>query len=331
MSEMCQRLCVIAALLLVTTTLPVAAHEGHRPLPTRGMEVNAETGKMVLTKTARTTLDVQTAEVGPQDLAQSILAYGTLASPWNRHAMVSSPLSGRIVELFVTPGESVKAGQLLAELDSPELELLQLELRNAQTALDLSLKLVASSETASRAGAVPGIRFIEAQNDVEQNRAVIEIARAKWMGLNLPAEALEQILNPSNTTAKQRLSLISPIDGVVTHADLSVGKVINPKEHLFEVLDLSTIWLKVGVLEKDLAQVAVGQPLVLTLTAYPGETFVSHIDVFGQFLDPDTHLGTVWAPLSNLPTGEPRLLPGMSGQVQLKVGDAGDKIVLPTK
>ena len=80
------------------------AHEGHKPLPTRGMEVNTETGKMVLTKSARTTLDVQTAEVGPQKVTQSLLAYGTLVSPWNRHAMVSSPLSGRIVELLVTPG-----------------------------------------------------------------------------------------------------------------------------------------------------------------------------------------------------------------------------------
>ena len=52
---------------------------------------------------------------------------------------------------------------------------------------------------------------------------------------------------------------------------LSVGKVINSKEHLFEVLDLSTVWLKVGVLEKDLAQVAVGQSFELTLTAYPNE------------------------------------------------------------
>ena len=307
----------------------LGAHEGHKPLPTRGMEVNAETGKMVLTKAARGTLDVQTAEVGPQPLSQSILAYGTLVSPWNRHAMVSSPLSGRIVELFVTPGETVTTGQVLAELDSPELELLQLELQNAQTALDLSLKLVASSESASRTGAIPGIRFIESQNDVEQNRADIEIARAKWLGLQLPVEALEEILQASDTAAKQRLSLISLIDGVVTHADLSVGKVISPKEHLFEVLDLSTIWLKVGVLEKDLAQVAVGQPLELALTAYPGETFSGRIDVFGQFLDPHTHLGTVWASLSNSMTEQPRLLPGMSGQVQLKVGVAGDKVVLP--
>ncbi|MBC7965751.1 MAG: efflux RND transporter periplasmic adaptor subunit [Fuerstia sp.] len=317
-------------LTLTAISLPSAfAHEGHKPLPTRGMEVNAETGKMVLTKSARSTLDVQTAEVRPQKVTQSILAYGTLISPWNRHAMVSSPLSGRIVELLVSPGESVKAGQLLAELDSPELESLQLEIRNAQTALNLSLKLQASAEAAGKTGAIPGIRFIEAKNQVQQDRAAVEIARAKWLSLQLPLEALETMLQTPNEPHQQRLALKSPIDGTVTHTDLSVGKVVNSKEHLFEVLDLSSVWLKIGVLEKDLALVTIGQSLELTLTAYPNQKIPAQVDVFGQFLDPQTHLGTVWASLPNSASGDLLLLPGMSGQVQLKVGDTSEKIVVP--
>ena len=305
------------------------AHEGHKPLPTRGMEVNAETGKMVLTKVARETLDVTTAEIGPQNLSQSVLAYGTLVSPWNHHALVSSPLSGRITDLLVTPGESVKAGQQLALLDSPELELLQLELKNAQATLALSLKLAESTEAASRTGAIPEIRYVEARNEAEQNLAAVEIARAKWLGLQLPLETLEAILQSPEVATQQRLSLVSPIDGVVTHTDLSVGKVINSKEHLFEVLDLSMVWLRVGVLEKDLAHVAVSQSFELTLTAYPTVTFVGTLDVIGQRLDPVTHLGTVWASLTNSAAEVPRLLPGMSGQVQLKLGDAGSKVVVP--
>jgi len=311
------------------TAAIVSAHEGHKPLPTRGMEINAETGKMVLTKSARSTLDVQTAEVGPKKVSQSLLAYGTLVSPWNRHAMVSSPLSGRIVELLVSPGESVKAGQILAELDSPELELLQLEIRNAQTALNLSLKLQSSAEAAGKSGAIPEIRFIEAKNQVQKDRAAVEIARAKWLGLQLPPDALDAMLRTPDEAFKQRLALTSPIDGTVTHTDLSVGKVINSKEHLFEVLDLSSVWLKIGVLEKDLSRVAIGQSLELTLTAYPDVKIPAQVDVFGQFLDPQTHLGTVWASLSNSTSEDLLLLPGMSGQVQLKIGDENEKVVVP--
>ena len=137
------------------------------------------------------------------------------------------------------------------------------------------------------------------------------------------------MLGTPNEPFEQRLALKSPIDGTVTHTDLSVGKVINSKEHLFEVLDLSSVWLKIGVLEKDLARVAIGQSLELTLTAYPNRKIPAQVDVFGQFLDPQTHLGTVWASLSNSSAEDLLLLPGMSGQVQLKIGDTGEKVVVP--
>ena len=307
----------------------VSAHEGHRPLPTRGMEVNTQTGKMILTRSATITLDVQTVEVHVQPVSRTLLAYGTLVSPWNRHAYVSSPLSGRIVELHVSPGETVHAGQLLAEVDSPDLELLQLELRSAQIEFELSSKLVGSMESTNKSGAIAGVRFLEAQAKVLQNLASIEIARAKWISLRLPAESLKEILRLPQNPHIQRLAISSPIDGIVTHSDLSVGKVVDPKEHLLEVLDPQTVWLKIGVLEKDLSVVTEGQSFDLNLTAYPGETFTGTVDALGQFLDPRTHLGTAWATLSNSSGSDPRLFPGMSGQIQLSVGEHSKKLVVP--
>ena len=322
-------MCLVSGWLGLTSILQLAAHEGHRPLPTRGMEVDPLTGKMVLTRSARETLDVQTAEVATQSISQSVLAYGTLASPWNRHAMVSSPLAGRIVKLLVSPGETVQVGQLLAEVESPELELLQLELRTTQTELQLSAKLVAGLESTTQAGAIPKMRLLEAEFKGQQDLAALEIAKAKWLGLRLSADSLNALLSEPGSPRPQRLSLTSPLNGVVTHSDLSVGKVVDPQEHLFEVLDLTTVWLKIGVLEKDLSLMAVGQSLDLTLAAYPDETFSGQVDVLGQFLDPQTHLGTVWATLSNSNISAPRLLPGMSGQVQLHVGGSEDQLVVP--
>lgn len=308
---------VAMSLLVVSELTTIRAHEGHRPLPTRGMELDLDHGTIILTKSARDTLDVQTEEVLARPISEEIFSYGTLQSPWNSHALISSAISGRIVALHVAPGEVVKAGQLLAELESPELELLQLELRTAQISLNLAERLAASTEAASRVGALAGNRSVEAQNEVQQQRAAVEIASAKWNGLGLPAETLNAILTRPEQAITQRMALSSPINGTITHADLSVGKIVDPKEHLFEVLDHSTVWLKVDVLEKDLSSVAAGQHLELTLTAYPDEAFQGTVDVVDDYLDPETHLGSVWATLTN-PSGPPRLLPGMSGQVRLR-------------
>jgi len=295
----------------------VHAHEGHRPLPTRGMEVNADMGSLVLTKAAREILDVQTVEVTPQSIHRSITAYGSIVVPWNQHAVIASSLSGRIVDLKVRPGDSVIAGQVLAELDSSELEQLQLELRAAQVDVSFSTQLVASTDAASRSGSIPATRLADARLKLLQDQSAVEVASAKWKALGLPLTSLSAMLDNPQLPIKQNLPLLSPIQGIVTHADLSIGKVVDPKEHLFEILDIGVVWLKIGVLEKDLASVAVGQSVSFRATSIPLHEFSGVIDVVDSFLDPDSHMGLVWATLRNASDSSSQLLPGMSGSVRI--------------
>ncbi len=317
------------SIFVLCFALSSSAHEGHRPLPTRGMEVNVESGSMVLTKAARETLDVQTVEAISQSLRNSLHTYGSIVAPWNNHAVIASPLSGHIVDLKVNPGENVQAGQVLAAMESPELEQLVLELRAAQVDFLLSLKLVENITEASRNGAIPGVRLVETRSKLEQDRAAVELASAKWQSLQLPTSMLQSILNFPDQDHRQLLELRSPIGGVVTHADLSIGKVVDPKEHLFEILDLHNVWLKIQVLEKDLASVAVNQLITLQLTSDSQASFIGKIDVVDSYLDSDTHLGTVWATLNNDDSSRAKLLPGMTGIVRIDAGDNGQSLVIP--
>ncbi|MDX1929052.1 MAG: efflux RND transporter periplasmic adaptor subunit, partial [Pirellulaceae bacterium] len=319
---------VFLLIVLLVSSL-VHAHEGHRPLPTRGMEVNVETGSMILTTAARETLDVQTVEAESRKLSQSLVAYGSIVVPWARHAVIASPLTGRIVDMKVSPGETVKAGQVLAEMKSPELEQLILELRAAQVDLLLSSKLVENIGQASRSGAIPGVRLIEAKLKLDQDQVAVELASVKWQSLQLPRAMLYAILHSPQENHSQLLQLRSPIDGIVTHADLSVGKVVDPKEHLFEIIDLRSVWLKIQVLEKDLTRVSVGQPIEFQLTTDSTNPHVGTVDVVDSYLDPDTHLGTVWATMKNELDSQAILLPGMTGQVKVESIEATDHLVIP--
>ena len=318
--------CLFISLLIVSAAL---AHEGHRPLPTRGMEVNVETGSMILTKAARETLDVQTAESESKKLSQSLDAYGSIVVPWDRHAVIASPLTGRIVDLKVSPGETVSEGQVLAEMESPELEQLILELRAAQVDLLLSSKLVDNISQASRSGAIPAVRLIEATLKQDQDRTAVELASVKWRSLQLPLTMLNTILQSPQQNHRQLLQLRSLIDGIVTHADLSIGKVVDPKEHLFEILDLRSVWLKIQVLEKDLTRVSAGQPIEFQMTTNSSILYTGVVDVVDSYLDPDTHFGTVWATMKNQWNDQPILLPGMTGQVRVHSMTGSDHLVIP--
>src|SRR5262249_39364327 len=117
----------------------------------------------------------------------------------------------------------------------------------------------------------------------------------------------------------------------VVHVDVQPGQVVEPADHLFEVVDLSTVWVKIAVLEKDLARTAVGQPVEGRLAAYPepGAVFRAPLQVKGLSLDPKTHQGTLWAELSNPPGQAPRLLPGMSGQAQILLRGRAKVMTVP--
>lgn len=318
-----------AGALVVLLTAAVTwlwAHEGHAPLPTRGAQVDVEKGHIVLSREARAALDVQSTEVAERSLPETVLAYAALVTPWQQHAFASSRLPGRIVKLHVTPGQAVEAGQALADVASVELESLQLELLNAQNDIRLSEKVVQGLQEAATQGAVPEQQLLDAQTKLQQERNALEVARAKWLSLGLTPDALGGLLREGKRVPS--LPIRTPVRGTVIHADLTVGRVVQGEEHLFEIVDLSQVWAKIGVLEKDLGRVAIGQEVELRLTAYPGEVFRSKVQVKGLYLDPQTHLNTVWAEFPN-PTGrEPSLLPGMSGQARIFLpGTANAKAV----
>lgn len=314
-------------LLLVMQATLAFAHEGHQPLPTKGVQVDLKTGHLTLSKEAREVLDVKSVEVQTRDVAGAVRAYATVVAPWKQHAFVTSRLSGRIVKLNVRPGDTIEAGQVLAEIDSLDLHTLRLDYQKTQNEFELSAKILESLIPAAKAGSIPGQRLVEAENTHRQNQNALDVLRAKAVGLRVPEVEL-------NTSAEGdapplRLSLSSPIGGVVVHADVAVGKFVEPTEHLFEIVDTSRVWVKIGVLERDLHRVQEGQAVRVAFNGLPGQRFDTNVDKLGLLLDPQTHQGTAWAEIANRKTG-PRLLPGMNGQAEFILPGRANGLSVPT-
>ncbi len=318
----------IAALLTVGAVV-LYAHEGHAPLPTKGAQADPETGHLLLTADARSAVDVDTAPVETMVVEDRVLADATVAAPWRNHAYATARLPGRVARVAVSPGQVVKAGDVLAEVESLELDALQLDLLAAQNDIALSEKLVASLRKSADQGVVSGQAVIDAESTLAQNRNALAVARARWRTLDLPAERLDELLRAGKPLAGLTLPVRAPVSGTVIHAEVTAGKVVDVSEHLAEVIDLSTVWVKVGVLEKDLHRVAVGQPVEVHLVAYPGETFRTAVTARSPYLDPATNVAAVWAELANPPGAEPRFQPGMSGQAFVVVSDGKARPTVP--
>lgn len=316
-------------LSLGTQLTPVFAHEGHAALPTKGATINREKGLLTLSPSAHKTLGVKTAEAELLQPDQDVLAYASLVSPWQQHAFATSRIGGRVITVHVKAGQTVKAGQILAEIESLELESLQLELVNAQAALDLSTKILESIEPLLADQAIPAKDVFEAQTKHEEHQFTVAIARSKLLNLGFSSDEVDRLKKGSAAESPGSLPLLSPVSGTVIHLEMTVGKMVEPSEHLAEIVDLSKVWVQIGVLEKDLSRIAVGQKVDLRLAAFPNRKITSQVMAIVPYLDPESHLGSVWAELKNPEGVEPEFLPGMYGQAQITVSKPGKLVAIP--
>lgn len=309
---------LLASACLVTVGVTVLlAHEGHAPLPTKGVQVDVAAGKLVLTPAARDSLAVSTADVEVRPVEGRLLAYATVVLPWTHHGFATARLPGRVVKVHVSPGQTVRAGDVVAEVRSLDLDTLRLDALGAQTEATLGEKIVTELRATVEAGAVSGQTLVDAESKLAQVRNTLVVARSKWLALGLGDDSFDSLLKRGTATSDLTLPVRAPVGGTVTHAELTAGKVVEPAEHLAEVADVSTVWVRLGVLEKDLHKVAAGTPVDVRLGAHPGEVFRTTVSAVAPYLDPATHLAPVWAELKNPSGQEARFLPGMTGRADV--------------
>lgn len=325
--RMLRHFAVVISLVALWPT-STEAHEGHAPLPTKGVRVDSKKGLIAMSSEAVKSLGLQTTPVEQRVLEERALAYATLVTPWQRQHFVGSPLSGRIAALHVVTGATVEAGQLLAEVASTELEAFQLELRTAMNQLRLAARQVERLRALVEGQAVAERELLEANAKYQQDAIAVQIGRRKLRSLGLTDEAIDLSLEEGSGGKSLQAPLFSPVRGTVSHADLAIGKVISANEHLFEVNDLSQLWVKIGVLERDIPNVRGGQRVELVFSAFPQQTFATVVSIPPIEVDPVTHVATAWAEMDN-PTGSTPLIPGMYGTARIVTSEPTKLLNIP--
>jgi RND family efflux transporter MFP subunit len=319
-----------AAALLVLVSAAAAwlwAHEGHPALPGRGVSVDAGSGRVVLAPDAVRALDVRLGEVVTGSVAEEVVAPAAVVAPWPRHAYASTPLGGKVAVLRARPGDRVRRGQVVAEVESLELEDLRRELLDAQNDVRLSTKALARFDDPNVGGAIPERTQLQARSRHRQNLVALDFARRKLLAVGLSADAVAAVAD-GRSPGPLAVPVVSPLDGTVVAAFAGVGQVVEPLARLLEVVELSRVWVQVRVLEKDLPRVARGSPVAVRVAGSPGGERSGTVAVRERYLDPVTHWATAWAELDN---ADRRLLPGMAGRARVGVAAGAPGLVLPSE
>ena len=313
--------------------MPSRGHEGHAPLPSKGVEVDGKRGMLVVSTAAARALQIEVADVEPGALDERTLAYARLVAPWNRHAFVATGIGGRVSAVFAKPGESVRRGQRLATIASLELETIQLELLTARAERTLAEQTFARLGRLAAAQIAALRELADARAAAEQARAAVAVAQAcldaGLVFIGPGAEAIASLLEKDDSPILRSIDVVSPVDGTIVHGDVAVGAVVTADEHLFEIIDGTDVWVRIDVLERDINRVRIGQTVELTLAAYPNEPLTATIESKGLMLDGASSLGSAWAQIANPPGVKPRFVPGMNGQARIVNKGVRQMVVVP--
>jgi cobalt-zinc-cadmium efflux system membrane fusion protein len=264
-------------------------------------------------------LRITTSKVEQHRGGESSSLLGELGVNKNAYAEVSTPMAARVVALSAVEGQSVRAGDALATLESGELAKARGELATAEARRELAQRAFERKRGLNAEKIVPTREVQEAENEMVAAESQVRAARSGLQALGAPDRAADGT-NPSS------LVLRSPVTGVILERTLALGQTADPSRPLFRIGDLSTIWLTVHAFERDAVRLVQGAPAKITFAALPGRSFEGKIALIGQSVDADSRTVAVRIDLSNR---ERLLRPGMSATAWLPVGEQGTLLAVP--
>jgi multidrug efflux pump subunit AcrA (membrane-fusion protein) len=254
-------------------------------------------------------MGMRTAEARRAPLASTLRAVGFVTAPEGGLVSVTARYTGWIEALGASEtGQLVEKGQVLATVYSPEMQ-------GALQSFLNTLRWSDRRDSASPAGAAPASPA--PGSDLERE------ARQRLELLGMSREDLDAVAKAGKATPA--VNIRAPVRGYVARRSALKGIYVQPGTELFQISDLSTVWVLVDVHEGEIGRVKVGQSAVLEVPAWPGETFSGRVTFVYPALNTGTR--TLQARVEFRNPGL-RLRPGMYGDVALQVG-ASEAVVVP--
>ncbi len=223
-------------------------------------EQNEELNPMAvsMSPTAMQLAQVQTLTVGKGSVTKSIQLNGKVQEDERLLHTQSSHVSGRIEELTVTfTGDFVSKGKIIARLYSPELVTAQEEL-------------------------------LEAQKIATTQPALFNAAKEKLKKWKLTDKQIDQVLTSGQ--AIESFPILADVSGYVTEKMVNLGDYVRQGEPIYQIADLSKVWVLFDVYETDMGFINKGDKVEYTIQSIPGKTFSGTISYIDPVIDPKTRV-----------------------------------------
>jgi len=226
---------------------------------------------------------------------------------------VSPKIMGRISQVYVQEGDSVKKGQLIAELDSVDLlaqkqqvlaskvqtqankdqteakyQFDQKNIKILEIALEKAKDDFARAKTQNAGGVITKEQFEHTQKTQETAQAQLEAAKAQLLVSKTQIKSAETAIASAQaqigviSTQLNNTRLYAPVDGIVAKRWLLQGDICQPSQSVYTINNNSKFWIVVYLEETKMENLKMGQKAIFELDTYPGVIFNGKIFTVGS-------------------------------------------------
>ena len=265
-----------------------------------------ESGDVILNHEQQVLANVQTDKVSIKEYRNNLTFNGYIKTGENNMRHISTPVSGKLIRMYVNyEGQMVTKGQAVFEMYSPEIYSTEKEyilaLQNYENAKNSSYDLVTE----------------QAEDLIASTKTRLRL----WEVTPAQIEELER-----TKEARDHITVYSKYSGVITKKIVHEGHWAAAGEDIYDIVDMSVLWVMASVPEADIKAIKPGQQADIRAVSYPDELFKAKVNFISPMLNPETRTLEVRLDVTNR---NYRLKPDM--YVKVEIGSAGYEwnIVIP--
>ncbi len=269
---------------------------------------------LVMALSGKKPVPVKVVALTPGELRVVVNATTTSTIKSETEVTLSAQRTGRVVMLPVKEGDIVKKGALIARLDLTE-ESVQSEsvLAQSKATYEEAEKSLKRVEDLFNKGMV-------AQQDLDAARRAYEVAKSQYQAATADADV------------KRDYSVLrAPFDGVIARKYTEVGELLLPGKQIVTVVNPDRIYVLATIDEVDVGRLRLGQPVAVTVDAFPGEKFQGKVRRISPIVSGgklETRTADVWIYFNNHQT---KIKPGMSADVEILISTLAAVLSVPSQ
>jgi len=296
-------------------------HEEQQGEAKMGKEQEAQGLK--LSPEEKQNIGLKTVTADLRSIEQVIKVAGVVRPHPDREAQVSSRVSGKVASLVFKVGDVVQKGQRLADVQSAEMQKLQVELLQAENKLTLAkaererVQALVDSKIAARK------ELIAAQNQYQAVQNEIQGLEQQLMILGLSESGIKKIRTDKSIAT---FAVFAPIGGVIAERNVVLGETVEPSKVIFKILDPSVVFVEGDAFEESLRELKPGQNVRIRLSSYPEDVFTGKISRFSPVIDPQKRTLRLAVEVVN---SSGKLKPNLFSEMNIVVGGGGEVLSIP--